>query len=133
MCLCVYLQTPSPHSIHVRMMVCVGVTQPNYLSSRLSLLVSHEHLKVKQVALYRQDSSSVLYRAMLEPSHSERKERNSLSSSAQSGGSEEVDGRLVNSEDEGWVYIPMNEEDNPFVTQQENTDDHRRGTYMVGT
>lgn len=113
------------------MMVCVGVSQPTYLSSRLSLLVSHEHLKVKQVALYKQDGSSLLYQAMLEPSHSRRKGRTSLSSSVHSGGSEEVEGRLVNSGDEEWVYIPMNEEDSPFVKQQESTDGHSKGQYCT--
>ena len=122
----------SPLYLHldgVCMSVCVGVTQPYHLSSRLSLLISHEHLKVRQVALYRQDSSSLLYQAMLEPSRSGRKGRGSLSSSVQSGGSEEVEGRLVNSGDEEWVYIPVNEEDNPFVKQQESVDGHKKGMY----
>lgn len=113
------------------MTVCVGVTQPTHLSSRLSLLVSHEHLKVKQVALYKQDSSSLLYQAMLEPSHFRRKGRTSVTSSVHSGGSEEVEGRLVNSGDEEWVYIPVNEEDSPFVKQQESTDGHRKGEYCT--
>ena len=107
--------------------MCVGVMQPNYVSSRLSLLVNHEHLKVKQVALYRQDSSSLLYQAMLEPSRSSRKGRGSLSSSVQSGGSEELEGRMVNSGDEEWVYIPMTEEDDLAVQQEESTDGSKKG------
>ena len=123
----------SSHSILVCVVVRVGVTQPHYLSSRLSLLDSHEHLKVKQVALYQQDSSSLLYSAMLDSPHARKKDRARLSSSTQSSGSEEVDGRLVvNSGDEEWVYIPLNEEDVPVSSQQEGTSDQRQGRNVSG-
>lgn len=114
--------------------VFVGVTQPHSLSSRLSLLVDHEHLKVKQVALYEPDDSSLLYNAMLVPPHAGRKDGTRLLSySTQSSGSEEVDSRVaVNTGDEEWVYVPLNEEDIPIVSQQEGTSDKGRGENVAG-
>ena len=52
----------------------------------------------------------------------------------QSGGSEELEGRMLSSGEEEWVYIPMNEEDDLSVQQEESTDGSRTGddnTYIV--